>query len=240
MTDANCMNMTLITCIWFHFLKDYDPTFHGGIIAHLPPTSASWVIPVSPYSVLYVYVLKPRSWLRDKHFLAVVLDIVHDKWRAVRVVGRALFSQPTWFFQVAFFSAPGFVCVLFVLTACVYETHTQRETVPYEVLINVCLTHTDAGLYSSKPPRKTENKPKPTRKIGPYRLQLSFWFHSNKCHLDDLSQIVWHLKAERCQSRNNMSMRQRRFCLWARPSGLFWPVFQRSDVWLSYRNYFFF
>lgn len=130
-----------------------------------PSLPASWVIPASPYAVLYVYVLKPRSWQQDKHFLAVVLDIVHDKWRAVRVVGRALFSYSTWFFQVVLFLLLAlFVCFLFWQP--VHETQRERETVPYEVLINVCLTHTDAGLYSSKPPRKTENKPKPTRKTG--------------------------------------------------------------------------
>ncbi len=62
-------------------------------------------------------------------------------------------------------------------------------------------------------------------------------FQSNKCDLQNLPQIVWHLKAGRCQSRKN------RECgsvglFEAQPSGLFWPVFQRSNVWLSYHNYF--
>ena len=91
-----------------------------------PSLSASWVIPASPCSVLYVYVLKPRSWQQDKHFLAVVLDIVHDKWRAVRVVGRALFSYSTWFFQVVLFLLLAlFVCFLFWQP--VHETQRERE-----------------------------------------------------------------------------------------------------------------
>lgn len=62
-------------------------------------------------------------------------------------------------------------------------------------------------------------------------------FQSNKCNLENLSQIVWHLIAGRCQSRKNRE-RGSVSLFRARPSGLFWPMFQRSNVWLSYHNYF--
>lgn len=118
------------------------------------------------------------------------------------------------------------------------SAHTARGrlTIPYEVFVNVCLTCADADCIPVNHhgwQKTIQNQ----LKYEPYHLQLPLLFQGNKCNLHNLSQIVWHLKGRRCQSRKNRECD----CVGvfeARPSGLFWPTFQRSNAWLSYRNYF--
>lgn len=52
-----------------------------------------------------------------------------------------------------------------------------------------------------------------------------------------LKECLTESKAGRCQSRKDRE-RGSVPSLEARPSGLYWSAFQRSNVWLSHRNYF--
>lgn len=137
-----------------------------------------------------------------------------------------------WFRPFSLVTSLEFSLYVLVLTVwmCVCDTQGAkgRRTMPYEVFIHFCLTCSDAGCIPVNQCRwqKIIQNQLTDRS---YHLQLSLLRQSNKCNQKSLLQIIWHLKAGRCRERGLFR---------ARPSGLFWPVFQRSTVWLSYHNYF--
>lgn len=158
------------------------------------------------------------------------------------IVWVRLFSYYAWFPSGARLFLDVFICFCSysVRFVCVCVTHrkkdTGRLTIPYEVFINVCLTCADAGCIPVNQCRGQKIIQNQLTDRS-YHLQLSLTCQSNKCSLQRLSQIIWHLKAGSCQSRKN-GERGSVGLFGPRPSGLFWPVFQRSTVWLSYHNYF--
>lgn len=121
---------------------------------------------------------------------------------------------------------PGFKWQLFLIM-CSYETERERgreRQTDCRVLINVCLTHTDADRIPVNRHQMTKKKLKDRM----WRLRPSFMLQRHKSNAEN----CW--TAARCQSRKK---RERGGVSLLKASGLYWPVFQRSDAWISHRNY---
>lgn len=157
------------------------------------------------------------SWLS-------LLGIVYDKCWGECITGFVLCNYSTCF------PSGTFLLMALLQPFCFYgfcvwngERETGRLTVPYEVS-NVCLTHADADCVPVNRCGRQKIIQKQLRD-GPYLWQLSLVFQSSKCDLENLSWAVWHAKARRYQ-RGKGTERGSACFFGARPSSLFWPVFQ--------------
>lgn len=134
------------------------------------------------------------------------------------------------------FSAHDLVYVLWFLK-CMKQRGRNRHTDCTIWGLYKCLSDSHwHRLYSSNPPWMTENNPKPTKRqdisltaiSSVSEQQMQFGEHVADC----LTFKSREVPKQKNRGRGSVGL------FGTRPSGLFWPVFQRSNVWLSYRNYF--